>query len=450
MPRRIPQAAHVPLTRWQAYQIGIETDPACDESMRRVWVLGQAVRVEPGLDMRRFRRALAKLTERHDSLRLRLVQAGGDWRAVIDPPGEPLLREIDLGDMDEVDLLARIAEITYAPMPLLDAPLAETVILHCGRAGDVVILRVHHAIADGFGMVVLVEDLLKFIVGMPMLTPATSHLEYLRAFENLPPARQQAADAFWEEMHRDLAPPGPCGRKGRGLEPLWRSVGDYEIGVRDVALTSAGRARLASRADRSGVGQSSLLFTAFLEAACAQFGQDRITFATLVGRIDQRLATYIGHATHVPVLPYHARGADRFEASASDLAATLLSCMDHLPHEAASRGGPWRDRLLARGIFPEQFQLREAGANARMRRSLFGKSLGQPFQHLGPYRLTPVPYEAQYRTTAELTMVVEDPQGKGGFHFEYDGHAYSAAEIEALSDRICDLVGADRAPERPA
>jgi hypothetical protein len=443
-----PGTVLAPISALQAYFLQLNTDTRSDDAMRLALVLCYATLVEPRVDLRRLQRALDKLVARHDSLRLRLVRSKGEWRAAIYPPGPAVLHRIDLGDPDEATMMTRLRQIANAPMELVDGPLFETVLVHCGRRGDVVVTRVNHAVADGFGIIVMIEDQLKFLLGLPVDTPAMSHAEYVQRFHDLPPARARIADAFWADVARDLPTAPRIGRLSRGRDPLWRDVWSYEIGSLALHVTEASRARVTARAERLRVGPSTLWFAAMAEAVCAQYGLKALTFATTVGRTDPRLAQFVGDVHSNVLLSWQATGPDRFDEGVTRYAALLLAGMAQLPHGIARDATPERARLHAMGINPNLLVVRENGAMSRERSSPFAHVFRVPEgapQQFGPYWLSRLDLSQPRRAVEELGLSLHSPFEPPGVTLSYDRLGFDAGEIAALAGRVCALLDLDRA-----
>mgnify|MGYP000359393169 CR=1 FL=1 len=430
----------------QVYLLDQDSDPDCLDDLRQHWVLPAATLVRPRVDFRRLSRAAEKLLARHDCLRIRFDRIRGKWMAIIDPPGPPQIRQIDLGDMDDVTFRARITEIANAPMPLLGNRLAELVVVHCGTRGDVIVSRVHHAVTDGFGMVVLTEDLMKYLIGMPVLTRAVSHADYIAKFEDPPPGRAAEFTAFWERMHRDFPPAPLIGRKAKGLEPLWRGTGKVEARLLTVSASAKSLTRLEARADRLGLGLATVLFSGYLEALCQIYDMDQLMFVTHVARTNPALDTYVGDHTLDPVTRYRAAGPAGLDRAARDLNATLMAALEHLPHEAARRGTAWEDEIIAAGGYPGQISAYQPRAMSRQDRSVFSEGFKRGYgveQRMGPYWVSSVDVGVYHRSLAEQQFSLGADNGRSGFILRYDGIAYDEGEMPALAEKICDLLDLD-------
>ena len=177
-----------------------ETAPAGGESFvfplsfaqQRLWFLD---RLEPGstaynipialrlgglLDRRALEAALAGLTERHESLRTTFVEEGGEPSQVVHPVGAPLLEIEDLSaEADPAQAaLDRARTEADRPFDLAEGPLIRHRLFRLAESEHLLVLTVHHIVADAWSLRVLRRELGELysaqVEGRP---PALSELE---------------------------------------------------------------------------------------------------------------------------------------------------------------------------------------------------------------------------------------------------------------------------------
>jgi amino acid adenylation domain-containing protein len=140
-------------------------------AQRRLWFLDRlepgnavyhipvAVRLRGRLDVGALADVLRLIEARHDSLRTTFaVEAGEPVQVVHD---EPRVKLASLGAVAESTLSARLTEAARVPFDLARGPLWRAELVGCGDGGDdhVLLVTLHHIIADGWSLGVLVDEL---------------------------------------------------------------------------------------------------------------------------------------------------------------------------------------------------------------------------------------------------------------------------------------------------
>ena len=137
-------------------------------AQRRLWFLDRlepgnpvyhipvAVRMRGVLDVAAVGQALRRIGERHDALRTTFAVEAGEPVQVV---GEG--RALELSAMEEVSsgaLLSRLTAESRRPFDLARGPLWRARIFRCDEQDHVLLLTLHHLIADGWSLGVLVEE----------------------------------------------------------------------------------------------------------------------------------------------------------------------------------------------------------------------------------------------------------------------------------------------------
>lgn len=444
MPRASTAAQVYPAALKQQFMLGQIEHPDCPDDLRDRWILRHAFLIKPRLDMRRFKRAYQKLVARHDLLRLQFFRCKGAWMARIDPKGPEVFREIDLGDVSDAVFWEKLKALANAPMPLVDAPLAEMLVLRCGTRGDVVMLRIHHTITDGIGMIVLTEDLMKLIIGVPILGKAVSFADYLARFHLPSPRKAAEVRAFWEEMHADFPKTPMMGRKAKGLPPLVTSIGEIEQREMTFHLSPDSVVAFEIQAKAANIKANTILTAGFTETLCQLYGLEKLMFMTHVGRTEPALATFIGDHTRDIVLPYRRSGADKLADGAVQLGETLSRAMAHLPSPVAYRDTPHEAALIADGCFPAQISVLQPRAVARQEKSdlaeMYFAEFGQELR-IGRHTTTMLDVGQNNRIVSELQFNLEQGRTRTHTKMLYDGLAYTDDEVARMGETLCDLTG---------
>lgn len=128
-----------------------------------------ATRLSGSLNRDRLRRALADVAGRHEALRTRFVSRDGVPLQRVEAQGS-----IDLafetmpsaggGDLEGL-VRSRLEREAAGPFDLSRAPLARALLLRLSGTEHVLMLTLHHIIADGWSLGVLARDLATFYRG---------------------------------------------------------------------------------------------------------------------------------------------------------------------------------------------------------------------------------------------------------------------------------------------
>lgn len=107
-------------------------------------------------------RAFDTLTDRHETLRTRLVATEGDVRQYIDPPGAGFaltFEDLTTATDPEASVAARQLDEAQRPFDLEAGPLGRGRLLALGPERHALLLTFHHSIYDGVSMNVMMDEL---------------------------------------------------------------------------------------------------------------------------------------------------------------------------------------------------------------------------------------------------------------------------------------------------
>jgi amino acid adenylation domain-containing protein len=154
----------------------LATDFPCSFAQQRLWYLDQyqpgsdlynisvAWEIDGALDKRALQSALDDLVARHETLRTCFVTIDGAPMQRVSPQGSVALREVVLPGADRADA-GRDTAIDVAkqaacePFQLSQGPLLRAVLVQRGPARFVLAIVIHHIVADGWSVSVLVREL---------------------------------------------------------------------------------------------------------------------------------------------------------------------------------------------------------------------------------------------------------------------------------------------------
>ncbi|HEX6042011.1 condensation domain-containing protein, partial [Longimicrobium sp.] len=338
------------------------------------YVMPGAVRLRGPLDVAALGRALDALAARHEPLRTRFDERGGEPVQVIDPPSPVPLPVVDLGALPAAareDGARRVARArARRPFDLRRGPLLRCTLLRLGPDDHVLLFTLHHVVTDGWSMGVLVRELSALYAAggaADALPPLPVQYADFAAWqrETLAGAALESRLAYWRGRLAG-APPlldVPTDRPRRaGTDPR---AGRHAFGL-SPELTEALRA--LSR--REGATLFMTLLAAWQGVLGRWAGEDDVVVGTAVaGRARVELEGLVGF--FVNMLPLRGR-LDGDPTWAQRLARVRETALEAYAHQDA----PFErlvdalagERSLAHApLFQVTFALVQAGADDRLR-----------------------------------------------------------------------------------
>ncbi|WAH56505.1 amino acid adenylation domain-containing protein [Pseudomonas silvicola] len=176
--------------------------------------LPMAVRLNGPLNRQALQRAFDQLVVRHESLRTRLQADGDSLRQEIRAPAAVMINGHDLSNSGPDEREARVASLAEAesqtPFDLLQGPLWRVQLVHLAADEHVLLLTLHHIVADGWSLNVLINEFVH-------LYDAACH----QAEPALPPLPIQYRDyALWQRSWLE------AGEQARQLAYWQAKLGD--------------------------------------------------------------------------------------------------------------------------------------------------------------------------------------------------------------------------------
>jgi amino acid adenylation domain-containing protein len=420
---------------WFEHQL----DPASS-----VYHIAFALRLRGALDVPALGRALHALVVRHESLRTRFVADGGQPRQVIDPPMDAVpLPVVDLAAEATTGAIAEwaAAEIRR-PTDLAAGGLLRTPLARLSRDEHVLVLVVHHIVADGWSARILAGELTQLYAA-----------ETGEAQARLPELAVQPADyAVWQRAWLD------GGERERQLD-FWRQtladLSTVDIPTdrpRPVNPTGAGAGRWRhvpdelARAVREYARVRRVSFLALAQATLLTVlhrytGQTDLPIGSIFsGRTRADTEAMVGYFVNALVLRTRLDGDPSFDELVGRCHETVLAATAH-------QDVPFG--LVVDALRPE----RVPGRNPLFQVNL---SLQPPGAALGGLALDaitaePMPVSGSYARFDLALSVVDSPDGRLELAVEYSTELFDADRIDRLLDHfVTALANGLARPDRPA
>ncbi|MFY1691593.1 amino acid adenylation domain-containing protein [Plantactinospora sp. WMMB782] len=314
------------------------------------WVAPLFVRLGPEVDQRTVRRALDLVAGRHEILRTRYVEDGGEPRQLVDPPSPVELRvvEADSADLETVfrsefergfDLATgpvwRALLVRFPGVPTRTPPTSVRIPATAGRAPageSVLLLTLHHIACDGWSSVVLERELREIcasvLAGRDPELPAqpVQYPDFASWQRGWLTEQVLAAElAYWRKTLDGLGPldlptdrPRPARRNPRGALAPFTIPTELATAVRDL-----GR--------RHGASPYMTMLTAFSTLLARYAGNWDVAVGTPVaGRNRPELENMVGFFLNSLVLRPNLGPGMRFEEA---LEATREVCRAAFAHQ---------------------------------------------------------------------------------------------------------------------
>jgi len=295
-----------------------------------------SLRLRGALDAAALERSMAEIVRRHESLRTVFKANDGQPRQEIQPPRPVSVPVLDLSDLPESTRLTEakraIAADAAAPYTLARGPLYRAALLRLDAGDHVFLVNLHHIVADGWSMGVVVRELSAlyraFTDGKPSPLPALA-IQYAD-FAAWQQARWEAGAldgqlAFWREKLAG-APPHLDLPTDRPRPPIQR----YEGALATASLPE----ELAERLERLARQADATPFMALLAGYAALLGRysgqdDIVVGAPIANRNLRDTENLIGFFVNMLALRVDLAGDPSFTALLTAVRRTTLDAYEH-------------------------------------------------------------------------------------------------------------------------
>ena len=398
-------------------------------------VIRLALHVSGPLDAAALTRSFDEVIARHEVLRTTLPAPDGEPRQAVQPARPMAMPVADLGALSAPERAAAVARAAAAdasaPFDLARGPLVRATLLRFASDDHVLALSLHHAVADGWSLGVLLREVSALYAAFVAGEPAP-----------LPPLPIQSGDyACWQRETWNAG-----GLRGQldywrsrleGLEPLALptdrprpAVQSFNGAARPFTVDAALTASLRALGEREGTTLFMTLLAVFQVLLARHTGQADIAVGSpIAGRGRAELDPLIGCFLNMLVLRGDVSDDPPFREL---LRRTREACLGAYAHQdvpfekMVEHLQPARD-LTRAPLFQVMFVLQNAP--------------------MPPLRLTPdvtlVPLEVPRTATSyDLTLfVTETGDGLQGL-FEYNRDLFDPSTIDGLGRRLTRLMSA--------
>ncbi len=412
------------------------------------------VGVRPRLDVESLARAFAQVVARHPSLRASFPLENGVPIQATRPADEFRLAVHDTADMAEEEFRRLLAGRANAPFDLAGEPLIRLDLYHRAGERDVLLLSLHHIIADAWSLSIALEEMFAIYMasryGGTAALPATAHgyadyVRWQRAFVAGPDGERQFA--YWREQLRALPPP---------LElPVDRARAPTQSAKGGACNFSLG-AELVASLKRVALAENATFFTVLLASYKALLyrltGQDDLLVGVPVAvRTRAEFERTVGYFVNPVVVRSRIAADFTFRDLLREATGSVKAALENQDYPFALlvqklHADRYEDRSP---LFQVGFAMeRAAGIDSRG----FAVTLlntGGPSLQLRDYQLDSVPLERD-RSQFDLTLVVEEFDDRVYGVVDYRADLFDPATVERMIKQYETILAAVAAnPDTP-
>lgn len=336
------------------------------EPGRATYNIPSALALEGPLEVAALQAALAQVVDRHEALRTRFVAHEGGVQAVVDPPQGLLVPLEPFSGSDSLE--RRLEEEARRPFDLAAGPLIRASILERSPTSHVLLLSVHHIVADGYSMARLYSEVSELyrakVEGRAPQLPSlpiqyADYAEWQRT-EMQGPSLERQLDHWREALSGELGVlelpadrPRPAVRSERGLQRR-KTFGRETV------------AKLELLAKTEGASLFSVLLAAFDVLMYRHTGQTDVLVGSPIAQRDrEEIAEGIGFYTNTVVFRGRLEGNPSFRELLGRIKAQVMGGLAHqeAPYDqvvnAVTSG-----RGAGAGLFSVMFSFQQAPDDA--------------------------------------------------------------------------------------
>ncbi|MEV5412746.1 amino acid adenylation domain-containing protein [Thermopolyspora sp. NPDC052614] len=420
-------------------------------AQRRLWFLQRfapgsaaynvpsAVRVHGPLDLDAWRRACDEIVRRHEALRTTFETVDGEPVQVVAAASPPEFVVVECGPLTETEIHALAREEFARPFELSTGPLFRARFLRLGPDEHILLLTVHHIVADLWSMALAVQELVAlyrgFVEGVEVALPEppVQYADYtLWQRERLSGEKAAAQLEYWKRTLRG-APPALELPTGRPRPP----VQTFHGSSRPFGLPEPVVAGLRTLAQSEGATPFMALLAAYQVLLHRYTGQDDIVVGVPVAnRARPEIERVIGFFVNTLALRTDLSGRPTFRELLRRVRQACLGAF-------ANQEVPF-ERLVE-----ELHPRRDLSRSPIFQVSFIYQNIPLPEFEVAGLRLEPMYVES---TTARFDLelqVFERADGLSGW-FEYNTDVLDAATVEGLARNLGQLVeNLIAEPDRP-
>jgi amino acid adenylation domain-containing protein len=276
-----------------------------------------ALRLGGDLDVEALAGALSAVVARHEVLRSRFVEMDGEPTQVVDP-----VRPVSLPVTEVTDVEVFVRAQVEVPLDLEHGPVFRAALARVSERDHVLVLLLHHIVADGWSMGVLAQELRDHYAGVK---PAALPVQFGDVAAWQAAASDEAGLAFWQQALEGM--PHVVELPADRPRPLTRDIAGAKTPVHVPA-------EVVRRLAALGAGHGASLFMTVLAAFEVLISRhtamrDFAIGTPVSGRTHPQAEPLIGHFVNTVPLRADLTGDPAFTELLRRVRAGTLAAFDH-------------------------------------------------------------------------------------------------------------------------
>ncbi len=408
--------------------------------------IASAARIHAELDVPAFERAFQSLVERHASLRTTFNAIEGKSVQVVHEQIRVSVREEDARDWSDDLLKSRLAEDAEHPFDLHDGPLLRVALFKRSRQEHVLLLTVHHIIADFWSLAVLIRELGILYQAesnsndAPVALDVSSlnYLNYVYWQQEMLAGAQ--GERLWQYWQKQLA--GELPVLNLPLDAPRPTVQTYTGALQTFHLSEELTEKLKGLSREQGATLYMTLLAAFQAMLARYTGQEDILVGSPVaGRTRAEWNNVAGYFVNLLVMRADLSANPSFKTFLGRVRQTVLDAFEHQDYPLAlliERLQVTRDPSRS-PLFQAMFVLQKS--HLQDARGLASVAVGETGAEVRLGELVLESMALEQRTAQfDLTLMMAEEDGKLKGAFEYNTDLFEPRTIAHMAEHFATLL----------
>jgi natural product biosynthesis luciferase-like monooxygenase protein len=406
--------------------------------------IASAVRMAGLLDITALNRAFQALTDRHAALRTTFVVSDGKPMQQVHEHQAVHFEITDASAWSRQELDDRLVEEALFPFDLEQGPLLRISLLARSESEHILLLTIHHLVADFWSLQVLINDLRELYPAEKAQAPAAlppldlQYSDYVRWRADFLAGPQ--GERLWKYWQAQLA--GDLPLLNLPVDRPRPAVQTYRGGSNAVSLDADLTRRLKALAQTESSTLYMVLLAAFQVLLSRYTGQDEVLVGSpAAGRSRAPLAQLIGYFVNPVVLRGDLSGNPTFSEFLQRVRKNVCAALEHQEYPFAllvERLQPERDPSRS-PLFQAMFTLQQANGLDAAELATFALGEAGAQMAIGDLRLESVALKhrvAQF----DLTVMMAEAEGTLRASFQYNADLFDATTISRMAEHFNALL----------